>query len=80
MPSMGEVRRIAEQGPRLRGCDRGGAHKPAVVRRFASRFGVASIDTADGILLRPPRAQGGGETQCASDVFTPIRTFGSDIT
>ena len=34
--------RSADQGP-LRGCDRGGTHKPAHIRHDASRSGVASI-------------------------------------
>ena len=58
---MGEVRRNVEQGPRLRGCDRGGAHEHAGIRRMHPAAGSHPLAKANGILLRPPRAQGGGK-------------------
>ena len=61
------VRRNVEQGPHLWGCDRGGVHQHAEIRRAAFRCGVASIRQSRWNLLRPPRAQGEGARSGAAE-------------
>src|SRR5688572_21478368 len=50
------ARRSAEQGPRLRGCDRGGVHGHADSMRRAWPAAGSHLRQEAQALLRPPRA------------------------
>src|SRR5688572_8591853 len=50
------ARRSVEQGPRLRGCDRGGVHRHADSNRRAWPAAGSHLRLRAQALLRPPRA------------------------